>query len=301
MRVGTAILGIITSVCTVATAYAAYPGEIGHVIKTGMDPVFRWPSPPIDLPYDFSNALTDAIVSLTIAIIVGVIAAISAKKRGRIYPVMVAFSGLLFAIVEVFIDIAGGCYWAVGENHVVFTIMGRSMTWLPIASWLGFGAILIYTPYSLLRRNVQTKTLWIAYVLMWVVDIIFEEISLRVPGLYTYYGNQPFVLSVFPTWWVFVNAAGCFLAAAVLYRFEEHLQGWKSIAVFFLAPLAYMASFGFVCLPATIVVNGNYSWFATQFGGLATAILAVLSVALTMSLVLGRSPLDKERQALSAA
>jgi hypothetical protein len=91
------------------------------------------------------------------------------------------------------------------------------------------------------------------------------------------------------------------LAAALLYKFEEQLQGWKSIAVFFLAPLAYMASFGFVCLPATIVVNGNYSWFATQFGGLATAILAVLSVALTMSLVLGRSPLDKERQALSAA
>jgi len=86
----------------------------------------------------------------------------------------------------------------------------------------------------------------------------------------------------------------------VLYRFEEHLQGWKSIAVFFLAPLAYMASFGFVCLPATIVVNGSYSWFATQLGGLATAILAILSVALTMSVVLGRNPLGKNRHALSA-
>lgn len=71
-------------------------------------------------------------------------------------------------------------------------------------------------------------------------------------------------------WWMFVNAAGCFAAAALIYRFENCLGGWKSPAVFVLAPLTYMAAFGFSGIPASIVVNGNYPWIITQLGGLIT-------------------------------
>ncbi|EPB9494522.1 TPA: hypothetical protein L4Q76_001762 [Pseudomonas aeruginosa] len=267
----------------------AWGGQTGSV-ATGIDEVFGLPKPPVDFAYNFKWALTDSIASLILAFIVIGFAISHARRRGTYFPVVVACSGLLFGIPEVLIDIAGACWWAVGPDQVVFTIMGRPMTWLPMASWFAFAALLIYIPYHLLVKKVSTKALWIGFAVTCLVDPVFEEINLRIPGLYTYYGHQPLVFSVFPVWWMFVNAAGCFVAAALIYRFEKQLSGWKSIAVFFLAPLAYMAAFGFSGVPAAIVINGDYSWLATQLGGLITVALAIVSVALTMSVVLDRNP-----------
>ncbi len=69
---------------------------------------------------------------------------------------------------------------------------------------------------------------------------------LNIRGLYLYYANQPLILLTrFPWWWSPVNAGGLFLPAALTYRFNGSLQGWRSLAVLVLTPSAYQAVVGF--------------------------------------------------------
>jgi hypothetical protein len=51
-----------------------------------------------------------------------------------------------------------------------------------------------------------------------------------------------------------------FLAAALAYRYKEQLRGWKSLARIFITPMSVAGIYGFIGMPAFIVVNGTYSW-----------------------------------------
>jgi hypothetical protein len=50
--------------------------------------------------------------------------------------------------------------------------------------------------------------------------------------------------------------------------------------------------YGFIALPAWIVTNGDYNWWLTQLGGLATIALGLVAVTLIMKVVLHRDPFD---------
>jgi hypothetical protein len=204
----------------------------------------------------------------------------------------VALSGVFCAIPEVFIDIAGACFWPYDDGNVIYTILGRPMTWYPIAAWYGFGAVLAYVPYALFLRRAKISWLWCGLILACMFDIVVEEIMLNIPGLYVYYGHQPLILATkFPAWWMFTNIPGVFLGSALAWRFRTELAGWKGILMFCLMPIAFLGVFGFAAMPASIVILGDYSWLTTQIGGLATAILGLVAMALTIRIMLGRNPL----------
>ncbi len=267
-----------------------------------IDPVFGLPIPPIDTFYSATNTLHAGIAWTIGGLIVVCISCFHAAKRKSLLPIFVALSGLLCVVPEVFVDIAGDCFYAIGPHNpnVVFSIWGREMTWYTVAAWFSFGAVLIYINYYLISKGVKTKWLWGAFLIAGAVDVLFEELLLRVPGVYLYYGNQPFIVfQKFPVWWMFTNSAGLFLAASLAYRYEKYLRGWKAVSILFLTPTAYLAVFGFSAMPASIVINGNYSWLATQTGGLISVILALIAVALTMHLVLQRDPFCREALAQS--
>jgi hypothetical protein len=46
-------------------------------------------------------------------------------------------------------------------------------------------------------------------------------------NLYTYYGNQPLHLHVFPIWWAPVNAIGVYVSAIAPVLAAPHLRGWR--------------------------------------------------------------------------
>lgn len=126
-----------------------------------------------------------------------------------------------------------------------------------------------------------------------LLNVAMEEVLLNLPGLYMYYGRQPLVLlTKLPFWWVGVNGGGMFAASALLYRYRAHLRGVRALAPFAVIPTVYLAMFGFVAMPATIVVNGRFSWAVTQTGGLVTLALCTVGAMLVMHLVLQRNPFD---------
>jgi hypothetical protein len=216
-----------------------------------------------------------------------------ARRTKTALPIFVALSGVFCAIPEVFIDIPGACFWPYADGQIVYTILGRPMTWFPIAAWFAFGAVLAYLPYALFLRGAKIGWLWGALAVACVFDIAIEEIMLNVPGLYVYYGHQPMIFfTKFPAWWMFTNTAGIFLGAALAWRFRESLQGWKGIAMFALMPLAFLGVFGFTAMPASIVINGDFPWVVTQAGGVLTSALGLLSAALTTRVLLNRNPFE---------
>ena len=119
--------------------------------------------------------------------------------------------------------------------------------------------------------------------------------------MYLYYGNQPLiVLWKLPWWWTPCNAGGIFLAASIAYRLRHELTGWRGLAMFAITPASMGAVYGFIALPAWIVVNSDYGWWVTQLAGLATIALGLGLVALILRVVLDRDPFDISGRRLAA-
>jgi hypothetical protein len=279
-----AVLALFSLMAQTAFAAATFP--------TTIDAAFGMPIPPRDAPFGVAASLYASIVFVAIGLTVLAFAIYDARWTNTVLPIFVALSGAFCAIPEIFIDVAGGCFWPYSEGHVVYTFLGRPMTWYPILAWFGFGAVLSYVPYALFVRRAKVSWLLIGLVAACAFDILVEEIMLNVPGLYVYYGQQPLILlTKFPAWWMFTNIPGVFLASALAWRFKGELEGWKGILMFVLTPTAFLAVFGFAAMPASIVILGNYSWVITQAGGIVTSVLGIVASALIIRLVLRRDPL----------
>ena len=172
---------------------------------------------------------------------------------------------------EVFVDVMGAVWYPVSESDHAFTILGRQMGWFIVAGWFGFGSLFMYTSFKVFQLRLSTRAIWLAFFGACLGATVFEEILQNMGGMYVYYANQPLiVLWKLPWWWTPCNATGVFLAAAIAYRLREQLRGWRGLAMFAITPAAMGAAYGFIALPSWIVVNGDYSWWVTQLGGLAS-------------------------------
>lgn len=271
---------------------ATWAAHAAAVYPTTVDKAFGMPIPPHNAPFGLNVSLGASITFIAIGLVVLGFAIYDARRTKTLLPVFVALSGVFCALPEIFIDVAGGCYWPYNDANVIYTFLGRPMTWYPVAAWFGFGAVLAYVPYALFLRKAKISWLWLGLAIACVFDIVVEECMLNVPGLYVYYGHQPLILfTKFPTWWMFTNIPGVFSGAALAWHFREKLVGWKGIVMFPLMPAAFLAVFGFAAMPASIVILGDYSWIPTQIGGVATAVLGLVASALIIQLLLNRNPL----------
>lgn len=261
-----------------------------------MDPTFRVPAPPYTIfLISPANSTTAGIVLSVIGLVAVAFGVRDGIRTNSLVPVAVALSGLFCTFPEVFVDVLGGCFWAEPSGQSAFVHLGRKMAWHIFGMWFGFAGILGYICYSAISRDVKTKWLWFAFVCAGIANIIIEEILLNMSGIYTYYGHQPLViLTKFPWWWLAVNVSGLFLGASLAHRYRSVFKGWKAVFVLILIPTCYFGGVSFAVMPASVVINGDYPWFVTQLGGLATCVLAIVLTLGTMNLVLKRNPFDME-------
>ncbi|WP_252189727.1 MULTISPECIES: hypothetical protein [unclassified Rhodococcus (in: high G+C Gram-positive bacteria)] len=286
------IIIAVTVVFAIAAALIITALRQGPVLGSAdftMDPVFKIPVPPQDTPYMSMNNII-ATSFMTLAGLIGVGLGIrELRKTGSFLPLMLALSGAMICIPEVFYDVIGAVYFPWSETNHAFTILGREMPWWIVAGWFGYGAFMIFI-YKLLESNPRTKTIWLMWAGAAASSVIFEEILLNM-GVYHYYGNQPLIiLTQLPWWWIPCNSVGVFLAAAIAYRYRERLRGWKSVSMLLITPLSVTAVYGFIAMPSWIAVNGNYPWLPTQLLGMLTIALGVAVFAFILETVLGRHP-----------
>ncbi|WP_216892278.1 hypothetical protein [Nocardia alni] len=258
-----------------------------------LDPRYGTPPPP-DLPYSVGNNVGCTIV-MTLIGLVGVALGIYQWIRTRsVLPLMIALSGAVICIPEVFFDVMGAVYFPWSATQPLgnaYEILGRHMPWWIVAGWFGYG-VFSYFMFSVLAAKPKTRTLWLMLLGAAVGDVVFEEILLKF-GVYHYYGNQPLIIvSQLPWWWIPCNSIGVFLAAALAYRFRSALHGWRSLLMFIITPLSVTTVYGAIALPSWIAVNRDYPWLPTQLLGLATIGLGIAVFALILRLVLDRNPAD---------
>ncbi|MBH0119520.1 hypothetical protein I0Q12_08295 [Rhodococcus sp. CX] len=254
-----------------------------------MDPEFKIPTPPHGTPYmSMNNIIATTVMSAFGLIGVG-LGVREIKRTGSLLPFMLALSGAMICIPEVFFDVIGAVYFPWSDSNHAYTILGREMPWWIVAGWFGYGAFMIFI-YKLLESNPRTKTIWLMWAGAAVSSVVFEEILLSM-GVYHYYGNQPLIIiSQLPWWWIPCNSVGVFLAAAIAYRYRERLRGWRSVSMLVITPLSVTAVYGFIALPSWIAVNGDYPWLPTQLLGMATIALGFAVFAFLLDVVLGRPP-----------
>ena len=247
--------------------------------------------PPIDT---VQNMNTVVILSIVYALpgIIGLIFAIKeARKTNSLLPVMIVLSGVGMAISEAMTNVLGGCYYP-STNDVAFNVLGRNIIWFIVIGALGWGGGLQFLFFKRFDKKNTTKKILLTVLILFSVEIIGEEITLRLGGLYTYYGNQPLMIfSNFPWWWCGGNIGGIFLSASIAHRYQDYLKGWKSIIMFFVTPFSVAGFFAFVSMPSWIVVNGDYSWLITQLGGITTLIASLFTILVITNVILKRNPL----------
>jgi hypothetical protein len=251
------------------------------------------PTPPLDAAYSGRNTVI-SIIWLGAVALLGFGLAIRDYRRARVaLPLFVTLSAPMIIFPEVFVDVMGAVWYPVGAHDHAFTILGRHMGWFIVAGWFGFGSLFMYTSFKVFQLRLSTRAIWLAFFGACLGATVFEEILQNMGGMYVYYGNQPLiVLWKLPWWWTPCNATGVFLAAAIAYRLRDQLRGWRGLAMFAITPAAMGAAYGFIALPSWIVLNGDYSWWITQIGGLASIALGLVAVALIIRLVLDRDPFD---------
>ncbi len=275
------------AVALIATGLRAGP-ELGP-----RDATFGLPAPPRDLPYDeTANLISIAIAAASVLTALYLAIRDWVSTRSAV-PLCLVLSAPLIAFPGTVVDVLGGAYMVDGPHLRTLSILGRDMGTFIFAAWSGF-AIFLYLVYRTLSGNPRTKVLW------WLFGAgcaggVFSEEMLLPRGSYAYYGNQPLVLvNLLPWWWVVCNIVGCFLAAALAYRYRHVLAGWRAAAVLVVTPMSVLGAYGAAALPSFVAVNGTYPWLLTQVLGLGTVALGVLVFAAILHVVLGRHPLNGE-------
>jgi hypothetical protein len=271
--------------------YFRKPPALGSV-DMNLDNAFRIPSPPRGTAYHHLSDIVTIIGSLTVGLTGAALGLRDFVKTRSPLPLLIVLSTLAIVVPETFVDVLGGVYMVEGTTHFhVFTMLGRGMGIFIFCGWFSYG-IFPYIIFKVLQSRPTTKTIWIVLGAAALGDVVFEEILLPI-GSYHYYGNQPLVLiHLLPWWWIPCNSIGCFLGAAIAYRYQDSLAGWKSLAMFVIMPISVMGVYGFIAMPSFIAVNGDYSWLFTQTLGLITIALGIVTFAAILHLVLQRRPFD---------
>lgn len=255
-----------------------------------MDPNFRIPALPVDSLYHptytkyvtlFMSALYAAGIAFALR---------DSLRRKTPVPVVLAASGVVLCIPEVFFDVMGSVWFPVSADDNAYTIIGRQMSWAIVAMWAGFAGPALYQCYSAFRKGISNRAMWWVFVSAALGSIPVEEMLLHMDQYY-YYGNQPLIFfGKHPFWWAPCNGGGLFLAAALAYRLEHQLRGWRSLALLLLTPMSMSGIYGFIAMPSWIAVNGNYGWLVTQAAGILTVLMGFMAIALVIHFVIRGAP-----------
>ena len=212
-----------------------------------------------------------------------------ARKHRSLFPLWLLLGGALAYLAEPLLTTLGLIWYPPQGMNVALSSMGRSVPvfgFLAYAWFLGGTSVLVY---DRIKSGMTMKGLWTLYFILVVV-----ESSLEIPGLnmnvFSYYGNQPFVLLKFPMWWPFMNAAGPMVAGAMAYRMEPYIKPLLQPAAIYTVALSNaMVMFG-AGLPMYFTLNTGASLAVTHMVGALTISIACYFVYMVTLLAGSDSP-----------
>lgn len=230
------------------------------------------PQPPLDLVVDKTSEFWITAVLGGFALIALIFSLIHWARSGRPVVLLLFVSGGVMMVFEAMVDTVGAC-WFAANSWVAFNAWGRPIpVWLCLAYFFYFG-IGVGLLWMSMRKGMTRAQLWLAFGLAMLGDLVLETILLRYDP-YAYYGYQPLRLGKFPLWWAAVNGLIPIVLAAVTYRLDNFLRGWKLLLIVPIALTTSAATNAAIGWPSWTVINTDVGFAFTQLGGLLTFALA---------------------------
>jgi len=287
-----------TSISAAALALGAFAPHLALAqnaqAKVTLSQNFRTPAPPNDaFAQNADHVFVGTTGMLVLALIFMVIAYVDGRRFKSTIPFGLVLGAAACVVPEAIDNYLGGCYWSQSHDpkKMMFFLMGREFDYYVGVMWWAFGAILGYSVYAVLLREVTTGTLWGFLAFAGFADIVIEETLLNYGGIYTYFGHQPLVLiKYFPWWWLFVNVSSLFLSVALTYRYRAFFEGWKSVFILALMPFCYIGGFTLAGMPTIFAIQGDFSPFVTELAGIASCVVSLIQAGTMMHLILDRNP-----------
>jgi hypothetical protein len=214
------------------------------------------------------------------------------RNSGSPIGLLFLAGGALTSLDEPIVDVLGKCWFPAIGSESFLTAWGVTIpSYMPaVYAWYVGGQTLI--AYLIFRRGIASRGVFVLYGAFAIVNIALEMPGLNLPRpMYTYFGNQPFVIAKFPLWWTFVNALMPLTVAGIAFRLTAVLTGWRQIVV---VPLCWMiacATNGAIAAPVWVALNTNASTLAL------TSAAGVVSLGMGLLVCYGVSLLVAEDSA----
>lgn len=235
------------------------------------------PQPPTGLEMNAAGQ-TIFTVGVTVVWLVAIALAVRYWRRHHsALPLLFLVGGAVCIVFEPVVDVLGLCFFPRQNQWVAIETFGRPipMFMVPVYSWfVGGQAILVW---HLLRRGMDRRQFWTCWFAIMAVDVVLETPGLLM-NVYTYYGSQPFNPWGLPLWWAPVNATMPVVAGYLVYRMAPHLQGWKTLAVVALLPMADGIANAATAWPVWAALNTNLGMAVTYPAAILTFGLGALLV-----------------------
>lgn len=208
------------------------------------------------------------------------------KSSGSPVGVLFLLGGALATLNEPIVDVLGKVWFPAVGAEVLITAWGVSIPtyMVPVYAWYVGGQA--FLAYRLYERGLTTKQMFRLYAAFAAVNVLLEVPGLQIP-MYSYYGNQPFVVLGFPLWWTFVNALMPMTMAALVFRLDPVLRGPRRLLVIPMTWMAAAAVNGMVAAPVWVALNAEGGTLAL------THAAAVVSLFLGLMLCYGLSLMAK--------
>jgi hypothetical protein len=202
--------------------------------------------------------------------------------------------GAVAAVFEPIVDVLGLVYFPRNGSWVAFETMGRPVPLLIAFVYPWYVGGQGYLAYRLFQRGIDRLGVFRLWAIFFAVNIALETPGL-IPGVYTYYGRQPFDFWGFPLWWGFVNPVMPLIAGALIVRLRPYLgSGWRLLGIVPLIPIADGVANAATAWPMWATLNTDLPSVATYAAAIVTLGLALYAVWV-ISLVVSRPEQAEER------
>lgn len=237
-----------------------------------------FPLPPLDM-MSMSQELQHRFMLMQVPLVVlsGAYCIWGAIKEKSSVPIWIFLGGGIAYIMEPFMGVMGLVWYPPEGMSYVFESIGRPVPWFGFLAYLWFLGGMSFFVYDRVKKGITTRGLWRLYLILVVVEIVLEVPGLNM-GVYTYYGNQPFVFMKFPLWFPFLNAAAPVLAGALVFKMLPFIKPILRPVIIYAVPLANSVVMVGAGLPVEFMLNTNASLWATRVMGFLTIALACFMV-----------------------
>ena len=179
--------------------------------------------PPTGMVMPATLQLIIIWVSAALIVLLGVWVLVRAVRNRDAFPVALLIGSLLvYFSAEPFFDVLGFVYHPEIGQIAAFNSLGRAyplhLMLLYVVYYSGLG---LYFDHKF-SRGVSNRWVWTAFILWTPAQILFET-PLLLQGLWSYYGDPPLRMGLYPLWLAPATAGSTILACSLLHYLKNRL------------------------------------------------------------------------------